>query len=188
MELWQCRIAQNNNSVGRAQILHQSPTFAIKCFNGEDGSASRAGTRHNKPFLNVVTQSCPILYDPMGCSPPGSSVHGILQARTLEQVAISFSRGSSQTQRSSPGLPYCRQSLYQLSHQGSSLMLADIKDLNPSLASCLSGYVPVLGRGLFWSMVIFLKIVLYYIFIYLFVPGLSCDTQDLGSLFGMWDI
>ena len=67
-------------------------------------------------------------------------------------------------------------------------MLADIKDLNPSLASCLSGYGPVLGRGLFWSMVIFLKIVLYYIFIYLFVPGLSCDTQDLGSLFGMWDL
>ena len=34
-------------------------------------------------------------YDPMDCSPPGSSVHGILQARTLEWVAISFSRGSS---------------------------------------------------------------------------------------------
>ena len=35
------------------------------------------------------------LCDPMHCSPPGSSVHGILQARTLEWVAISFSRGSS---------------------------------------------------------------------------------------------
>ena len=34
--------------------------------------------------------------DPTGCSPPGSSVHGILQARILEWVAISFSRGSSQ--------------------------------------------------------------------------------------------
>ena len=33
--------------------------------------------------------------DPMDCSPPGSSVHGILQARILEWVAISFSRGSS---------------------------------------------------------------------------------------------
>ena len=38
----------------------------------------------------------PTLCDPMGCSPPGSSVHGILQARILEWVAISFSRGSSQ--------------------------------------------------------------------------------------------
>ena len=37
-----------------------------------------------------------LLCDPMDCSPPGSSVHGILQARTLEWVAISFSRGSSQ--------------------------------------------------------------------------------------------
>ena len=35
-------------------------------------------------------------WDPMDCSPPGSSVHGILQARTLELVAIFFSRGSSQ--------------------------------------------------------------------------------------------
>ena len=34
--------------------------------------------------------------DPMDCSPPGSSAHGILQARLLEWVAISFSRGSSQ--------------------------------------------------------------------------------------------
>ena len=39
----------------------------------------------------LVTDSC----DPMDCSPPGSSVHGILQARTLEWVAISFFRGSS---------------------------------------------------------------------------------------------
>ena len=42
------------------------------------------------------SQSCPALCDPIDCSPPGSSVHGILQARTLEWVAISSSRGSSQ--------------------------------------------------------------------------------------------
>ena len=39
-------------------------------------------------------QSCPTLCDPMDCSLPGFSVHGILQARTLEWVAISFSRRS----------------------------------------------------------------------------------------------
>ena len=44
----------------------------------------------------LVTQSCPTLCDPMDCSPPGSSVRGILQARILEWVAISFSRGSPQ--------------------------------------------------------------------------------------------
>ena len=43
-----------------------------------------------------VTQSCPTLCDAMDCSPPGSSVHGILQAVILEWVADPFSRGSSQ--------------------------------------------------------------------------------------------
>ena len=42
------------------------------------------------------TRLCPILCDPMDCSPPGSSVHGILQTRILEWAAIPFSRGSSQ--------------------------------------------------------------------------------------------
>ena len=44
----------------------------------------------------LVTQSCPILCNPMDCSPPGCSVHEILQARILPWVAISFPRGSSQ--------------------------------------------------------------------------------------------
>ena len=43
-----------------------------------------------------VTQSCLTLHDTMDCSLPGSSVHGILQARILEWIAIPFSRGSSQ--------------------------------------------------------------------------------------------
>ena len=49
-------------------------------------------TYHN--VLCLVAQSCLTLCDPMNCSPPGSSVHGILQARILEWVAISSSRGS----------------------------------------------------------------------------------------------
>ena len=44
----------------------------------------------------VVALSCPALCDPKDCSPPGSSVHGILQTSILEWVASSFSRGSSQ--------------------------------------------------------------------------------------------
>ena len=42
-----------------------------------------------------VAQPCLTLDDPMDCSPPGSSVHGILQSRILEWVAMPFSRGSS---------------------------------------------------------------------------------------------
>ena len=44
---------------------------------------------------NSAAQSCLTLWDPMDCSPPGSSVHGILQARILEWVAMPPSRGSS---------------------------------------------------------------------------------------------
>ena len=43
-----------------------------------------------------VAQSCLTLCDPMDCGPPDSSVHGILQERILEGIAIPFSRGSSQ--------------------------------------------------------------------------------------------
>ena len=46
-----------------------------------------------KESESEVAQSCPALCEPMECSLPGSSVHGIFQARVLEWVAISFSRG-----------------------------------------------------------------------------------------------
>ena len=47
--------------------------------------------------LVLVAQSCPTLCDPRDCSLPGSSVHGIFQARVKEWVAISFSRASSRS-------------------------------------------------------------------------------------------
>ena len=61
-----------------------------------DDSGMKSTTAPGLPrwrFL-LVAQSCLTLSDPMGCSLPGSSVLGILQARILEGVAISFSRGS----------------------------------------------------------------------------------------------
>ena len=71
-------------------------------------------------FVTVI-QSCPIFCNPMDCSLPGNLVHGILQARILEWVAISFSREyfwpKDQTQVSCIG----RKVLYHLSHQGSPL-------------------------------------------------------------------
>jgi len=50
---------------------------------------------HSGGSESEVAQSCLTLCNPVNCSLPGSSVHGILQARVLEWVAISFSRGSS---------------------------------------------------------------------------------------------
>ena len=57
-------------------------------------------------------QLCPTLCNPKDCSPPGSSVHGISQARTLECIAMSSSRGISSTQGSNPPLLHSRQILY----------------------------------------------------------------------------
>ena len=47
--------------------------------------------RHESESESEVTQSCPTLSDPMDCRPPGSPVHGIVQARVLEWDAIVFS-------------------------------------------------------------------------------------------------
>ena len=59
----------------------------------------------------------------MDCSLPGSSVHGILQARILEWVTIPILQGIFPTQGWNLGLPHCRRILYHLSHQGSLKML-----------------------------------------------------------------
>ena len=67
-----------------------------------------------------VRQPCPTLCDPMDGSPPGSSVHGILQARTLEWVATPFI-GSSRPRDRTQASCLCRQILYCVSHQGSPL-------------------------------------------------------------------
>ena len=50
---------------------------------------------HTHTHCCVCAQLCLTLWSPVNCSPPGSSVHGIFQARILELVAITFSRGSS---------------------------------------------------------------------------------------------
>ena len=72
---------------------------------------------------SVLSDSC----NPMGCSPPGSSVHGISQARILEQVAISFPRGSSQPgiKPASLASPALAGATNHLSHQWEFLLNKD---------------------------------------------------------------
>ena len=60
---------------------------------------------------------CPTLCNPIDCSLPGSSVHGIFQARVLEYSSFLL-QSIFPTQGLKPGLPHCRQTLYHLSHQG----------------------------------------------------------------------
>ena len=61
--------------------------------------------------LVAKSDSC----NPKDCSSPGSSVHGVLQARILEWVAISFFQGIFPTQELNLGLLHCRQMFYRLS-------------------------------------------------------------------------
>ena len=70
-----------------------------------------------------VTQSCPTLCDPVDCSLPGSLVHGILQARILQWVAISFSRGSSWPRDRTWVSHFVGRCFYHLSHQGRKVYL-----------------------------------------------------------------
>ena len=76
-----------HKAFGRADLTHCSSSQRKKCKNlGEQ--------LYN--YAALIAQSCLTLRDPTDCSLPGFSVHGILQARTLEWVAVSFSRGTSQ--------------------------------------------------------------------------------------------
>ena len=80
------------------------------------------GSRLNHPPYISVSHSVvsePTLCDPMDCSPPGSSVHGILQARILKWVAVPFSKGSSRPRDWTQVSRICRLILYRLSHQAS---------------------------------------------------------------------
>ena len=77
----------------------------------------------------LVAQSCPTFCDPMGCSLLGSSVHGILQARILERVAIPFSRGSSWLRGWIQVSFIASRFFYCLSHQGSPSILIIFKSL-----------------------------------------------------------
>ena len=78
----------NYSSGNRGPIWAGGPEFSEQ--NLSSRQTERFGMRQH-----VCVQSCLTLWGPMDCSPPGSSVHGILQARTLEQVVMPSSRASS---------------------------------------------------------------------------------------------
>ena len=74
---------------------HYSPYLTVmnSCLFPKLNSPSKSkGVTLWSSWVSEVAQSHPTLRDPVDCSPPGSSVHGILQARILEWAAISFSR------------------------------------------------------------------------------------------------
>ena len=88
----------------------------------------------------LFTQSCLTLCNPMDCNPPSSSVHGLLQARKLEWVAISFSRASSpprdQTHLGSPELR--SDSLLNFHKDGSTFLIKFMNSVQFSSVQSLS--------------------------------------------------
>ena len=80
-----------------------------------------AGGNFSSAVGCVLSRQCPTLCDPMDCSPPGSSVHGILQARVLERVAIPSSRDlpNPDIKPVSPASPALQEDSLLPSHWGS---------------------------------------------------------------------
>ena len=98
-------------------------------------------------YLCLSLQSCLILCDPMDRNPPGSSIHGILQARILEWVARLFSGKIFPTQGLNPGLLPCKQILYCLKHQESSTWMVALKaSIKPCLGLTEMGTLKAPGR------------------------------------------
>ena len=83
-----CGVARSRT---RLKWLSSSSIGHLNIFFGEVSSQSLRKKRKKE----LVTQSCPTLWDPMDCSTQGFCVHGILQARMLKWVAMPFSRESS---------------------------------------------------------------------------------------------
>ena len=75
-----------NITHGKMKLLFLKFHTTLRCWLSTDSNKSES----------EVAQSCPTLCDPMNCSPPGFSIHGIFQARVLGWGAISVSRRSSQ--------------------------------------------------------------------------------------------
>ena len=71
------------NALNCSSPSHQGGPLRISLWEGSPAAAAAAAAKS--------LQSCPTLCDPIDSSPPGSPIPGILQARTLEWVAISFS-------------------------------------------------------------------------------------------------
>ena len=98
---------------------------------------SHQGIPQRAMKVKVEVKSFLTLCDPMGCSLPGSSIRGIFQAKVLEWVAISFSRGSSQPRNQTQVSHIAGIFFYDLSHQGTYPLanLTDSSVQSPSLAS-----------------------------------------------------
>ena len=93
----------------------------------------------------LVAQSCLMLFDPVDCSLPGSSIHGDSPGKNSGVGCHALLQGIFPTQGSNPGLQYCRQILYHLSHQGNQKLINN----NPLIFVLLHLSIPQSKSSLF---------------------------------------
>ena len=96
--MWHAKLLQSCLILQKAMATHSSVLAWRIPGTGEPGGLLSLGShrvRHDWSDLAAAAAACLILCNPMGCSLPGFFVHGILQARILEWVAMPSSRGSS---------------------------------------------------------------------------------------------
>ena len=87
---------KERGSMSLSLFSHMLKQIMPPAFRVVDGASEWATEESQEAsVVCLVTKLCLTLFDPMGYSPSGSCVHGILQARILDWVAISFFRGSS---------------------------------------------------------------------------------------------
>ena len=86
----------------------------------------------------VCAQSYATLCNPLNCSPPGFSIHGIFQARILEWVAIAFSEGGSHSLEIQYFIPFIRSLLDQLFNEHSSMAVDSGLVLDIQICTMLS--------------------------------------------------
>ena len=112
---WSDLAAVWNTNSSKKTMSEEVLKLTSLTFNARDQFISWYSHNFNNIKLLQLWCCCVQSYlpicDPMDCSPSGSSVHGILQARILEWVAISSSRGMFPTQGSNQHLLHCRQIL-----------------------------------------------------------------------------
>ena len=144
-------------------------------------------------MLCFIAQLCPTLFDPMDCSPPGSSVHGDSPGKNTRVSCHALLEGIFPSQGSNPGLLHCRQILYRLSHQGSLnnsiVKSSNLLRLNSSLVDYLEleGIFPFIHpvdiflKDSFWKIILFIYLFrLCWAFIAAWAFS-SCSEQGLLS-------
>ena len=114
------------NLLGHWDCVEPSSSSNLHLWHSGVGSWQPAPQSGSSPELEtevLVTYSCPILCDPMDCSPPGSPVHGDLPGKNIGVGCHALLQGIFPTQGLKPGLLHGRWILYHLSHQGSPIFI-----------------------------------------------------------------